>query len=126
MVGFLVGLLVTAVVMGAVLLVGGGTFYLLAVVVSGLAVGWARGLALAGTKPPAPGALLLVGAAGAVLGGFVGWFLFVGNPLLGVLSAVAGSASLVWAVSRQVGTRTLGAAPGRGRRRPSARPTPRS
>lgn len=102
MIGFLVGLLAAAFVMGLILLAAGGILYVLGLLLSGLVVG-----ALGRTLVPGPNAMgigktLLVGIGGSFLGGFAGWFIFGHRGrYLGFILSVAGAAFIVWLIQRQ-------------------------
>lgn len=103
MVGFLAGLLSVSLVMGAVLMVAAGALHILGLLVTGVVVAALGRLADLGraSEAVAPAAGLLVGIGGSMLGGFMGWFLFVGNRPLSLLSSSAGAASILWLVHRQ-------------------------
>lgn len=107
MVGFLAGLLVTAFLMGAILLAAGGTLYVLGLLLSGLVVG-ALGHVVTGSSvipgpnPMGVGTALLVGLGGSFLGGFAGWFVFgQSGRFLGFILSVTGAAFIVWLIQRQ-------------------------
>jgi len=104
-IGFLAGLLVAAIVMGAILLVAGGILYVAGLLLSGLVVGALGRLAIPGPNPMGMGTTLLVGLGGSFLGGFAGWFLFGEHGrLFGFLLSVAGAAFIVWLLQRQKNT----------------------
>ena len=69
--------------------------YLIALVLTGLVVGALGRLAIPGPNPMSIGATILVGLAGAFLGGLVGGLLF-GRGGGGIILAVAGAALVVW------------------------------
>jgi len=102
MVGFLVGLLAAAFVMGLLLLAAGAILYVLGLLVSGLVVGALGRIVIPGPNPMGLAATLLVGLGGSFMGGFVGWFAFgESSPFLGFILSVAGAAFIVWLVQHQ-------------------------
>jgi len=102
LIGFLVGLLAAAFVMGMILLAAGGILYVLGLLLSGLVVGALGRAVIPGPNTMGAGTTLLVGLGGSFLGGFAGWFVFGHNGrVLGFILSVAGAAFIVWLIQRQ-------------------------
>ena len=71
----------------------------LALIVQGLVVGALGRLAIPGPNPMTIGTTILVGTAGAFLGGLVGYFL-LGGDRFGLLLGIVGAALIVWLMQR--------------------------
>jgi len=102
LIGFLVGLLAAAFVMGMILLAAGGILYVLGLLLSGLVVGALGRAVIPGPNTMGAGTTLLVGLGGSFLGGFAGWFVFgQSGRYVGLVLSVAGAALIVWLLQRQ-------------------------
>ena len=105
------GLLGTALVFAAILLVAAGALYVLTLLLVGLVVGALGRVAVSRPDPKSMGTTLLMAVGGSFLGGLGGWFLF--HRPGGYVLSVVGATFLVWL------TRHGDAAPAR--QRPSRR-----
>lgn len=72
--------------------------YLIGLALTGLVIGALGRLAIPGPNPMGVGATILVGIGGSILGGLVGNLLF--NRGGGLLLAVAGATFIVWLLQR--------------------------
>lgn len=79
--------------------------FLLGLVVTGLVVGALGRLAIPGPNPMSIPVTIGVGIGGALLGGLVGRLLFGANGG-GFLLAIAGAALIVWLLQRRTPVRT--------------------
>jgi uncharacterized membrane protein YeaQ/YmgE (transglycosylase-associated protein family) len=74
--------------------------YLIGLVITGLIVGALGRLAIPGPNPMSIPKTILVGIAGAFLGGLVGALIF-GDDAPGLIFAVLGAALIVWLLERR-------------------------
>ena len=80
---------------------GGMITFILGLILSGLIVGALGRLAIPGPNPMTIGMTILVGIAGSLLGGLVGYLVTGGRRGGGLILSVAGAALIVWLMHRR-------------------------